>query len=323
VNYRAWAVTALIVVLCFTALSYYWLTVQFAPVSPDASIKKSFVVVPNQTAAETISKLKSQSLIRSSLAARIYLKWTGLDQKLRPGSYVLSPSQNLKELFTSLAAGPTDIWVTIPEGWRREQIASRLDSTLSGPTKLFDAQAFIDATATLEGQLFPDSYLVPRDISTPDVITMLTRTFKTKSGLNLPSDAPTLVLASLIEREAKSDQDRPIIAGILTNRLQANWPLQVDATVQFAQDNATCKSSPNCKYWTPVVTTKLTSQYNTYQKPGLPPSPICNPGLSAINAAKSPQATQYWYYIHDSQGQPHYATSLAEHELNIDKYLRL
>lgn len=294
---------------------YLWLTIQFQAVSPN-SAPITFVIVPGQPASTTIFNLKAAHLIKSIFATKIYLHWTGMDQQLRPGSYVLSQSLDLKSLLAALKRGPVDVWVTLPEGWRREQIAARIDSVLTDPTKVFSPAEFITATAGLEGQLFPDSYLLPKDVSTSDVIGILTRNFAQKSGLSLPRDRDTLILASLLEREARSDSDRAIIAGIIVKRLAAGWPLQIDAAIQYAQNQA-----PN--WWAPVTNTKLPSTYNTYLHAGLPPAPISNPGLAAITAVLRPKPSAYWYYLHDAKGEAHYSVTLLQHQANIDKYLRL
>src|SRR5581483_2493272 len=119
--------------------------------------------------------------------------------------------------------------------------------------------------------------------------------------------------ASIIERETKSEEERPIVAGILLKRINAGWPLQADATIQYALGN-----------WDPVNADdlKIQSPYNTYLNTGLPPTPICNPGLSSINAAKNPTQSNYWYYLHDKDGQIHYATTIDEQNANIAKYLQ-
>lgn len=283
-----------------------------API-PGSETKVNFVVPKGQSAGQIIQSLSSQNLIKSQFTTKIYLKLTGLDQKIIPGSYVLSPGQNLSEVVTVLTSGPKDIWVTFPEGWRREQIATRLAATV----KDFDSQEFITKTASQEGSLFPDTYLISPQAGVDDVIKILTSNFSSKSQLDLSraEDQQTLIIASLIERESRSDQERPIISGIIHNRLNSLWPLQIDASIQYVQGNFK-------DWWPKEINTKIMSAYNTYTHAGLPPAPICNPGLSSIQAARNPQKTPYFFYLHDSSGQVHYARTLSEHNLNIDKYLR-
>lgn len=300
-----------------------WVVIIFggaAPI-PNSSAKINFVVPQGQSAGQIIQSLSSQNLIKSKTTTKIYLKLTGLDQKIIPGSYILSPGQNLPETVTALTSGPKDIWVTFPEGWRREQMAARLEKNITG----FNSEEFITKTASLEGTLFPDTYLISPQASVDDVISMLTTNFaaKTKLDFKLLEDRRILIIASIIERESRSDVERPVISGIFNNRLGAGWPLELDATVQYARDTVNCqKNKTQCKYWQPLLDTKLPSVFNTYLHVGLPPTPICNPGLSSIQAAKNPEKTSYWFYIHDTSGEVHYARTNAEHNLNIDKYLR-
>jgi len=320
-------VVGLIVLIVIAAsavsASFFWWNRQLLPLRPGSSESLVFVVTPNQTATEISQQLAQKGLIRSDLAARIYLRMNRLDQKIRPGAFQLSPSQDLRSLFVSLTSGPKDIWVTIPEGWRREQIAARLQSALAGFSGSFNFTEFITSTATMEGQLFPDTYLIPADADTDRIISIFNSNFIRKSKLTLPRDREVLILASLIEREAKSDPDRAIIGGILRKRLEAGWPLQIDATVQYAADTAKCSTRPlECDWWQPVTDTKFNSPYNTYLSTNLPPGPIANPGLAAITGAVQPQNSSYWYYLTGLDGKMYYAQTLAEHNLNIDNHLR-
>lgn len=295
-----------LVVLAFGGFA--WWTGQLSPAAPSDEKTYSFIIPVGQSASQTTSALFSKNLIRSPLAANLYLKISGLDKQIRPGTYFLSPSLHLKPLLESLTAGPRDVWITFPEGWRREQIATRLAANLQN----FNSQTFLSLTATLEGHLFPDTYLIPTYSTEADIVQMLTTNFLQKVGTIDPDD---LILASLVERETRRSSDRPAVAGILKKRLAAGWPLQVDATIQFAVGR-----DPN--WWTPITNTRVPSVYNTYIHPGLPPTPIANPGLESINAVRNPKISTYWYYLHDAQGEIHYATTISEHNSNVDKYLR-
>ncbi len=265
-------------------LSFTWWTRELSPLDPASDLHRSFIITPAQSASAVSQALFEQKFIRSAQVAKIYFVFSGLDKKIKAGTYLLSPGSDLKNLLTSLTAGPRDIWVTIPEGWRREQIAARLASNLEN----FDTAGFLSLTATLEGRLFPDTYLIPTYSTPADIVDIMTATFNRKVG---PIDDSTLVLASLVERETKTTADRPVVAGILLKRLKSNWPLQVDV----AKD--------------------------TYLHIGLPDAPIANPGLAAIEAVRRPQTTPYWFYLHAPDGTSHYATTIEEHNLNIDKYL--
>lgn len=286
---------------------FFWVYLQFLPAQPDNAGTIDFIIPKSQTASQTVDNLAAQKLIKSAFVAKIYLQLTGLDAKIQAGNYSLSPKTDLKTLLNSLTHGAKDIWITIPEGWRREQIAARLQTNLPD----LDTTAFLSQTSQLEGQLFPDTYLVPIYASASDVISIMTTNFSRKAKLQLPRQQAILIVASLVERETKHPADRPLVAGILFKRLKAGWPLQVDATIQYAKGN-----------WEPITDTTYPSLYNTYLHLGLPPTPICNPGLASITAALNPQDSPYWFYLTDSQGITHYSQTLEEHNLNIDKHLR-
>jgi UPF0755 protein len=293
-------------------LGFGWWKTQLNPVSTDES-PVAFVVIPGESGIQTANKLTEAGLARSVLVTRIYMKAMGIESKVQPGSFVLQQNMSLPEIFNQLLQGPQDIWVTIPEGWRREQVAERMSARLGDEN--FIVSEFLKQTEDLEGQLFPDTYLIPAVANASDVVRIMSANFKTKSGLNMPSDTNILILASLIEREGKSATDRPGIAGVLTNRLDAGWPLQVDATVQYARGNAN-------DWWPTLTDTKFSSIYNTYIHTGLPPTPIASPGLESIQAALDPDESEYWYYIHAPDGSVHFGRNLNEHNANIDKYLR-
>ncbi len=295
---------SLFVLLALTSLlGFVWWTRQLSPLNPASDQTRPFIIASNQSASAISQALFEQKFIRSPQVAKIYFVFSGLDKKIKPGTYLLSPTTDLKNLLTSLTSGPRDIWVTFPEGWRREQIAARLASSLEN----FETANFLSLTATLEGRLFPDTYLIPTYAAPADIVNTMTTTFNRKIG---PIDTSTLILASLVERETKTAVDRPIVAGILLKRLKAGWPLQIDATVQYAYGD-----------WSPVTDTRYPSLYNTYIHTGLPPTPIANPGLASIEAARHPQNTPYWFYLHAPDGTTHFAATIEEHNLNIDKYL--
>ena len=287
-----------------------------------ATMLVQFSISPKESASSIISRLKSQNLIRSEVALKVYLRLNNLTQKLKPGGYEISRDLTPERIIDQLIKGPKDVWVTIPEGWRREQIAARLSNSL----KNFDPYEFQNLSVPYEGWLFPDTYLIPAGATASDTLQIFLKNFSKKTGLNpvLTGDRRILTLASLVEREAKSDPDRQIIAGILLKRLDNSWPLQVDASVQYAAASKSCMAAPvgECDWWPQIFDTKYPSFYNTYLYPGLPPGPICNPGLASIKAVQTPQTSLYWYYITGSDGVTRYAENLSGHNLNIDKYLK-
>ena len=201
-------------------------------------------------------------------------------------------------------------------------------------------QEFLAESQDFEGFLFPDTYLFPREVTASQVVRKLRNTFDTKIKSlqeDIEKSAYTenelVTLASIIERETKKGDERPIVAGILFNRLEVGMVLQADATVQYAVANSKLKikqslvlqaqNSKLDKWWEPLTKDDLVinSPYNTYKFSGLPLTPIANPGLSSIQAAVNPVESDYWYYIHDTNGNIHYARSLEEHNQNIKDFL--
>lgn len=299
--------TPLIFVLLATGVAV-WFLVNTKAVSNDKNFK-DFLIIKGSGASQIGNKLRKEGLIKNSLTFKIYTQATGAAGKIQAGEYRLTPSMSLPEIVNQLKRGPVEIWVTIPEGLRREEIASRFTSSL-GKEENFRKE-FLAVSEGEEGYLFPDTYLFPKTASASAVVNKMARTFDGKtSEMDLTRDQ--VILASLIERETKTAEERPIVAGILMNRLGIGMALQVDATIQYAKGN-----------WEPVTSAdkNINSPYNTYKFAGLPPGPIASSGLSSLQAAASPADTDYFYYLHDSKGKIYYARTLAEHSENIRKYL--
>ncbi len=287
--------------------------------APSATEKFSYFIIAKGSSASQIgNKLESAGFIKSALAFKLYMQFTGQSGKLQTGEFRLTPSYSLFQMADTLFKGPVELWVTIPEGLRREEIAQKFAVTLNKDDSFITD--FLQVSKGEEGYLFPDTYLFPRDITAVAVTEKLTDTFASKTQ-NLENNSgltfdQAIVLASLLERETKTDGERPTVAGILIKRLNSGWPLQIDAAVQYAVGTS--------KDWWPILTLdnlSIKSPYNTYKNRGLPPTPIASPGLASIKAALNPTESNYWYYIHDKNGLIHYAETLEEHNANIAKYL--
>lgn len=307
-----------LIALLVAAAGFVWFYKNAGPVSTTEKFEY-FVINKGSSASQIGNKLQNAGLIKSALAFKLYMQFTGQSAKLQTGEFKLSPSLSLFQTVDTLFKGPVELWVTIPEGLRREEIAQKFTDALDKPASF--TGEFLQASVGDEGYLFPETYLFPRDASASQIVQKMTGTFdaETKnienhSGLTFNQ---AIILASIIERETKTDEERPIVAGIMLNRLNAGMPLQVDAAVQYAIGTS--------KNWWPILTLddlSKKSAYNTYLNAGLPPTPIANPGSSSIKAALTPAKTDYWYYIHDPKGQIHYAKTLSEHNSNIAKYLK-
>lgn len=303
-----------------------WAYVSVQPVYSNKEFK-NFLITKGTSASTIGNNLQKAGLIKSSLAFKIYTQFSGISGNIATGEFRLSPGFNLFQTVNTLTKGPALLWVTIPEGLRREEIAAKFAKGLDRNTTFITE--FLAASKNDEGTLFPDTYLFPKDASASAIVNKMTRTFAAKTNSLGASGGLSyeqrIILASILERETKTDEERPVVAGILINRLQIGMALQVDATVQYAVGTSRCKNQTvSCSWWEPLTKEDLSinSPYNSYKFAGLPPSPISNPGLSSLNAAFNPTKSDYLYYIHDSEGQIHYAKTLQEQNANVAKYLR-
>lgn len=296
--------------------------------TPNSQESKIFVIAPGEPVVEIAQNLKEAGLIKNQLAFRFLVSRMGIGEEIQAGDFRLSPAMTSFEIAEELTHGAIDIWVTFPEGLRVEEQAEIVEKTLKTSTNdvyQFDKNQYIELAQ--EGYMFPDTYLIPKDATAADVVALLKNTFNVKvdptmftdASQNNLSEKQLLTLASIIEREAETQEEKPIIAGILINRLKNGIALQVDATVQYA-----IGKSRDQKTWWPQITQsdyqKVRSSYSTYQIVGLPPGPIASPGLDSIKAAANPQSTDYLYYLHDSDGNIHYAKTIEEHNKNIQEY---
>lgn len=323
--------TVLIIVFCLfllvlgsSAVGFAWFISELK--APSSNAQTHAVLITKGSSAEQIAnKLFEAKVIKNVFVFRAYVKYTKQASALPVGQFEIPGNLSVSEVIAFLKKGPQEVWVTFPEGMRREQYAERVSSALShtdSQARTF-RDAFLEDSKGQEGYLFPETYLIPKDTSSPKMVSILVNTFKKKAP-NAPKDI--VILASLLERETRTDSEKPMIAGILTNRIRLGMPLQVDATVQYAKANLSCDGTgAPCADWWPTVYLddyKLKSSYNTYVISGLPPAPIASPGLASLQAASNPSENDYLYYIHDKSGLVHFAKTYDEHLSNVQKYLR-
>lgn len=314
----------LIIPLIAIFLGFFWWKSGFSAVNPKSKEKVVFIIPKGRPISQIAEDLENKRLIRNAFHFKVMTYLFGTGKKIQAGNYELSSSMKSSEIAQALTKGTSDQWITIIEGLRHEEIGELLI------TKGFVVDSNIwqqtVKTRRLEGQLFPDSYLFPAGADQEAILKIIRKNFEKKvlNGLKVEIEdskfslEEILTLASIVEREVRGDEDRRIVAGILLKRWQNNWPLQVDATVQYAV------AGPND--WWPKALTKnhlqTRSPYNTYLYKELPPGPICNPGLSSIKSVLNPKATSYWFYISAPDGTIHYAQTDEQHAANIQKYLR-
>ncbi|MDO8566123.1 MAG: endolytic transglycosylase MltG [Candidatus Moranbacteria bacterium] len=289
--------------------------------------KTVFIMNRSQTETQTLDKLKTQGLIRNKWAFKLVLFLK--HNKIEPGGYTVSKSMSAWQIANKLISAPDMKWVVIPEGLRKEQIGEKLAETFDwsdeelGKWNTEYTKMRIDY---IEGTYFPDTYLIPVNEGGFKMAERMTRRFDEKFAPYISQFAQQnilwttgLKLASIIQREAGGKDDMPLIAGVMWNRLDQNMNLEIDATVQYARGKA------EAGWWAPVTSggiQSIDSPYNTYKNKGLPPFPISNPGIDAIEAVLHPVETDCLYYLHDSDRQIHCAKTFEEHKENIEKYLR-
>lgn len=303
-----------------------WWTTSLAPVNPASRSDTAFVISKGDEVRDIARKLHDQGLIRDQIAFFLLIKKLGIEKNIQAGTFQISPSQSASEIALALTKGTDDMRITVIEGLRSEeileQLRSQITATVAGSTDVTVKDWKAD-----EGKLFPDTYVVPKEITLPDFRALMLKNFAIKFTSQMQTDVAkngltedqTIVLASLLEREGRTPQEKAMIADILLKRLKSGQSLDIDATVQYVLGK-----QPNGSWWKKDLTLddlKVASPYNTYQNAGLPPAPICNPGLSSLTAAVYPTANPYYYYLHDKNGGIHYATTLEEHNANVAKYL--
>jgi len=304
-----------------------------------------FTVQPGETTAMVATRLAKEGLIHDAELFSLYMRYQGLDRGLEAGDYELSPSMTIPQIAERLQrAQAEEVVVTVPEGWRMEQIAALLDreSVLPGREFLalaregdFDYPFLRDRPpgASLEGYLFPDTYRLPVGAEASDLIKRMLENFDRRVTPQMRQDAAAqgltlfevVTLASIVEREGVVKEELPLIASVYRNRLERGMKLDADPTVQYALG-----FQPDTGQWwkSPLQLeeyAQVNSPYNTYLHPGLPPGPICNPGLAAIEAVIYPAQSDYLFFVRNgvaNDGSHVFAKTLEEHERNRQQYQR-
>jgi UPF0755 protein len=289
------------------------------------------VIVPaGTTAGETARLLQSAGIIRSALAFEGIARLRHVQAEVKAGQFRFAEHRTLDEVLGQMVGGGAQVagWVTFPEGYTAREMAETLATHGLGDqralTRTFLGTSIVVGgvrTASLEGFLFPSTYLVPFGAAPAQIARQLTDEFR----VQLPHDAVTrarrlgvrvidvVSVASLIEREAKADDERRLMAGVYYNRLRRRMPLEVDATIEY--------TFPRHKSEITRADLASDSPYNTYKHLGLPPTPIANPGRASLLAAFNPQPSQYLYYVYRGNGHHAFAQTLSEHNANVARYL--
>lgn len=315
-------ISILFVILIFGCMtSFLWWNQAVKSSDPTSKVSITFTVEKSENARSIAERLKKQGFIRSSLAFFLLARFTKLGSNLQAGQFLLNPAMDMDTIAANLTHGTVDVSITIPEGWRNEEIALKFAKELSIPEKEF-------LSVAREGYMFPDTYFFPKNASSSTVAKIMLDNFKNKTAKfdenklkqKVLSMDQTVNIASLVEREAKFDQDRPLVASVILNRLHLGMKLDLDATVQYVLGYQPDEKS----WWKKELTLddiNINSLYNTYKNKGLPPTSIANPGLAALSAVYNAPNTDYLYYVSDKSGKIHFAKDIEGHNINITKYL--
>lgn len=302
------------------------------PLAADSETIVSIEISEGQHGRGVAHQLEEEGVISSEWAFYWYLRSNDLGGSIQTGVFYVSPSMTPREIAEVLTGGSGETRMTFLEGWTVEQMDAKLAEKGLGTVGDFTQCAttcdlatdwwFLAEASSLEGYLFPDTYFVSGSTYAPAAMmgTMLNtfeNRFLTETNLSaIEASGRTLdeivIMASIVEREEIDDAERATIAGILWKRYDNGWGLEADATLLYALGIDTVLTADALATDTP---------YNTRLYRGLPPTAIGNPGLASLEAALYPEESPYWFYLHDSNGQVHYATTNDEHNANKAEWL--
>jgi UPF0755 protein len=296
--------------------------------------EQTFNIGQGEPVMSVAKRLKESSIIADAQAFYDYVVYTGLDLSIQAGNYTLSPALSIIDIARRLQdSTPEDINFVILPGWRMEEIAASLPTSgldISPEAFLVAAQTppqvlSLTSPSTMEGFFFPDSYSLPRSTTVGQLLEAIARNFAfhitdamragfAAQGLDVYQ---AVTLASIVERESIHNEEMPLIASVFINRLKVGMTLGSDPTVQYALGYNSVQNT----WWTNPLSLenlKFDSPYNTYIHAGLPPAPIANPSLGALQAVAFPQVSQYYYFQAkcDNSGYHVFAETFDEHLAN-------
>lgn len=336
---RALLIIVLILVLIAASGAIWYIASTRA--ENENSKKVTVVTIPQGTGASSIGQmLKSKGLIRSAAAFRIYGKLNGTEAKYQAGTYGISRSMSVGKIAQIIASGKTNtVSVTIPEGLTEYQVAKKFSSA-----GLVKYSSFVNELENgnfrsefsflknaqkgkhqLEGYLFPDTYSVTPGTGSHEIIAMMLKRTQTqmnelKFSKNLKkgySVNQVMTIASIIEKECQTDQDRAKVSSVIYNRLKKDMPLQMDSTITYLLDQ-----TGSHKTQVTYKDLKIDSPYNTYKNAGLPPGPIASPGAASMKAALNPANTKYLYFVVSSKldGSHVFSSSYSQFQKDKEAY---
>lgn len=295
----------------------------FLPEGPNVRVE----IPEGVTASQMVRTLHAKGVIRHPLLFRAIVKLTGTGRKLRPGSYTLRRPMKPVELLRKLQTGEIAfVKITIPEGWRAEEIAERLAAN-----KITGYDDFISLVRDrgLEGYLYPTTYFLEEEMPAERVVEVMTAEHDKRIQPLLAGATPPLnlspeevvTLASIVQREAVVSTEKPLIAAVYLNRLKKRMRLEADPTVQYALGWRKAHKT----WWKKRILYKdleVKSPYNMYRNRGLPPGPICSPDAGSVNAVLHPADIRALYFVADATGRHTFNETHEEHEAAKQKWKR-
>lgn len=325
-KFIVWFVVPVILILLVISFTSY--TLIFSSLAPEGTVKLQ--IQPGTGLHKIATDLQQKGVIRSALALKLLARWNQQSDRIQAGSYRFSQSASPGEILDRLVKGDVEkVSLTIPEGFTLQQIIDRIDKEGFGDRNKLLQLAYdtnfihslkIDAKS-LEGYLFPETYLFAPGIDEKAILTMMVSQFRNNLTPKLKKAAQKrgmtlqqwVTLASIIEKETGIIDEMPLISSVFHNRLKRHIPLQTDPTVIYGikdfDGNLTRKHL------------KTPSPYNTYLNRGLPPGPIASPGLEALKAAVNPAETKYLYFVATGDGGHKFSKTLKEHNVAVREYL--
>ena len=327
------ALTAIIFILLVVA-GFFYFRFQVYYFHNNYAGEKMFEIAKGESNEQIAGRLKSEGLISGKIYFYYYIHSHKLTGRIMPGEYQLSGSMAIPEIagiITNVEEKFTKI--TFPEGWTAKQMAERLSANslpgdefmelVNNPENFKNRYSYLANIKNLEGYLFPDTYFFKKDISAENIVGRLLDTFDEKLNNQLKEDisgknksiSDIVIMASIVEKEVQTSEDMKIASGIFYNRIKNGQRLESDATLSYVLDDNEDQHSGK--------DLELDSPYNTYRNSGLPPGPIANPGINALNAAVYPEQTDYNYFLTatvNGEKKVFYAKTYEEHLANKKKY---
>jgi len=318
---------------------YLWQGIYF-PVNEESKEENYFLINKGEGTEEISTSLEKSGLIKNRRFFQYYVFLTNRNKSLQAGEYLLSPSMDVAQIVKKICSGEVvERKITIIEGWDIRNIANYLEEE-----EFFSVEDFIFTVGSskkhsyffnkfdvlkdkpedfgLEGYLFPDTYYLDRSADPEDVAEMMINNLDQKVSLEIKEEIEIqeksifdiITMASLLEKEVRTEEDKKIVAGILWKRMEIGMPLQVDATIAYITGKNSTRISRE--------ETKIDSPYNTYKYKGLPLGPICNPGFESIFASLYYEDSDYLYYLSTPEGETIFSKTLEEHNIAKGKYLK-